>query len=141
MVQLEDIFTTYFSEITHIMPEPISHEVAYVAREIYEQLVWAHKYWDVNGNLARHVQTLVNLTGTIVREEMQEYSRHLKDRMHPVKLFDLKNNELKAEFVLLKDITCLDELPSQFYQIFNKYSKWTKSLEMDMPKDIIVKAQ
>ena len=75
------------------------------------QGLWAYNYWQVERNVYRHSQNILDLIEEIIIDELSQYADEIERLYHPITVWDPEHGEIQAEFRLPVDVHRLDELP------------------------------
>ncbi|XP_076462150.1 uncharacterized protein LOC143294657 [Babylonia areolata] len=83
-----------------------------VANEAYQQGVWAYKYWNVEDNASKHLQSLARMVGTFLREQLDDMTQQLQFiRLSNVTVYDPEQGRIELDLVLPVQLKSLQELP------------------------------
>ena len=98
--------------ISDVMNMESMKQIKQASNEIYQEGVWAYKYWQVEDNLEKHLRSIATLLKEIIEEEMDIYTRHFRflQRSH-VTVWDPEHGEIQAEISLPVAMETLDSMP------------------------------
>lgn len=84
------------------------------------QGAWAYKYWQVEENVRKHAQSVVELISEMIKEELEKLTEKVAFlQQSKVTVYDPEQGEIQAEVVLPIHLKSLREMPDlQFYHTY-----------------------
>jgi len=87
-------------------------QVKETSNEIYQQGMWAYKYWQKEQNIVEHLESIVQLLKEIVHEELALYTPHFRFLQDShVTVWQPMKGEIQAELSLPVAMETLDSMP------------------------------
>jgi predicted transcriptional regulator len=108
---IDTVKSTSVSTLKSLWQRPEVDVVRGGLNSVYQQGAWAYKYWDVENNMQKNMEHMMDLLVEIIQDELKELAEATKSIQSPITVWDPEQGEIQAQIKLPFDWEKLYESP------------------------------